>query len=395
MISITDKKLCCGCTACKNICPQKCIKMVPDKEGFLYPVVDTRNCVECKACERVCPVLNERRESRNKIQAYALRTRLKSDLMNSTSGGFTTPLAEWVFQNGGKVWAASYNEKWEVYHRKFDSLGKMFNKSKGSKYVQSYLGNVFAEIKETLNAQIMVCFIGTTCQVYGLKSYLGKEYDNLITVDLVCHGTPSPKLWRKYIEYQRKKYKSKIKTVNFRNKTYGYHSGTMKLEFENGKQYTGSARVDPMLKSFFSEISSRPICYSCPFKHLNRVSDFTIFDCWHVTELIPNFKDDDCGYTNVLVHTEKGNRVLSEIKNKYYIYPVNMNKAIELDGIMVLNSAIPHKRRSTFYNDLDQRDIREHVQKYIPISWMDYILEKSKGIAYKFGLMEKLRNIKR
>lgn len=395
MIEITDKTLCCGCTACKNICPRDCIEMTPDFEGFLYPEVNKDMCINCNACDKVCPVLNHRTIEGKNPSAFALRSRDENNLMESTSGGFTLPLAKWIFENGGKIWGAVFDENHKVYHACFDSLGQEFRKTRGSKYVQSRLGDSFTDIKKELSSGRLVCFIGTTCQVYGLKHYLKKEYDNLITVDLVCHGTPSPKLWEKYISYQEERYHSKIKNINFRNKTYGYHSGTMLLEFENGKIYTGSARVDFMLKSFFREISSRPSCYECKFKELNRVSDFTIFDCWHITDLAPEIKDDDRGYTNVFVHSAKGMRIIEKIKDSYHIYPTEVEKAVELDGIMVRGCAKKHPLRDEYYKDIDEHDLKTHIQKYIKITKIDHLLEASKTFAHKMGLMSLLRSLKK
>lgn len=393
MINIQDKSKCCGCTACMNACPQQCIEMTPDKEGFLYPVVNTSSCIECGNCEQVCPIIHQKIKPDDIIQSYVLRTKSIDDLMKSTSGGFTTPLADWIFQNGGKVWAATYDEHWEIRHAEFNSLANGFDKSRGSKYVQSYLGDSFAIIKNELNTGIMVCFIGTPCQVYGLKNYLRKEHNNLITVDLVCHGTPSPKLWNKYLDNQIKKYRSKIKSINFRNKTYGYHSGTMFIEFENGKEYTGSARVDFMLKSFFSEIASRPCCYSCAFKHLDRVSDFTIFDCWHANDLVKTFKDDDRGYTNLIIQSRKGKRVFEKINNSMIAYPVDVENDVRLDGCMVRRSAKPHVRREEFYYMLEDQTLSEHIQNFIPITSKDRLIERSKRLLYKVGLVKILRTI--
>ena len=356
MIEITDKVKCCGCTACFNICPKKCISMQPDTEGFLYPIVDKKQCVNCGLCEKVCPILNYKPIEEKTPAAYVVRTKNQNDLMQSTSGGFSTPLAQWFFNKGGSVWTASYDNNWNVVHREFTKDDVEFSKTRGSKYVQSYLGDTYTKIQDELKNGRWVCFIGTTCQVYGLKEFLKKDYEKLITVDLVCHGTPSPKLWAKYIDFQTKKYNSRITDINFRNKTYGYHSGTMMLRFENGKKYTGSARVDYMLKSFFSEISSRPSCYTCKFKQLNRVSDYTVFDCWHMRELLGK-KDDDRGYTNLLVHTDKGGELLKEITAAYEIFQVDVEKAIALDGIMVRNSATPHKDRASFYTDLDEYEM--------------------------------------
>lgn len=265
---------------------------------------------------------------------------------------------------------------------------------RGSKYVQSDLGTCFKKIKEYLEQNRKVCFVGTTCQVNGLKNFLQKGYDNLVTVDLVCHGTPSPKLWEKYLDYQKGKYNSEIEEISFRNKTYGYHSGTMKIQFKNGKKYFGSARVDLMLKSFFSEISSRPSCYQCVFKTLKRCSDFTIYDCWHAADLIENLKDDDKGYTNVIVQSNKGAKILELIKEDYEIYPANTQKAISSDGIMILNSAKPHLRRCEYYNDFDKEPLDEHIQKFIPITRKDILIEKSKRIFYKCNLYTVLKKIK-
>lgn len=393
MIEITDKVKCCGCTACFNICLKKCISMQPDTEGFLYPIVDKKQCVNCGLCEKVCPILNYKPIEEKTPAAYVIRTKNQNDLMQSTSGGFSTPLAQWFFSKGGSVWTASYDDNWNVVHREFTKDDVDFSKTRGSKYVQSYLGDTYTKIQDELKKGRWVCFIGTTCQVYGLKEFLKKDYENLITVDLVCHGTPSPKLWEKYIDFQTKKYNSRITDINFRNKTYGYHSGTMMLKFENGKKYTGSARVDYMLKSFFSEIASRPSCYTCKFKQLNRVSDYTVFDCWHMGELLGK-KDDDRGYTNLLVHTDKGGELLKEIAAAYEIFQVDAEKAIALDGIMVRNSATPHKDRASFYTDLDAHEMDEHIQKYIKVTSKDRLLESIKGIAYKGGLMATLRKIK-
>lgn len=239
----------------------------------------------------------------------------------------------------------------------------------------------------------MVCFVGTTCQVNGLKAFLHMDYERLITIDLVCHGTPSPKLWNKYLDYQKSKYHSEIQDISFRNKTYGYHSGTMKICFANGKTYYGSARVDYMLKSFFKEISSRPICYQCPFKTLERCSDFTIFDCWHAAELVSGLKDDDRGYTNVIVQSERGKEILKKIGNRYEMYLADTKKAIDFDGIMLLNSAKPHVKRSEFYVGMDDRTMRDQIQKFIPVTKKDHIIESSKAMLYRMGVFRIIHKI--
>lgn len=259
--------------------------------------------------------------------------------------------------------------------------------------MQSSLDNCFIKIRTYLEQDRFVCFVGTPCQVNGLKLYLQKEYKKLITVDLVCHGTSSPKLWDKYLNYQINKYHSEIKEISFRNKTYGYHSGTMKIRFANKKTYYGSGRVDYMLKSFFKEISSRPICYQCPFKDLNRCSDFTIYDCWHAEKLVPGLIDDDKGYTNVIVQSEKGKRILSQINDKYELYQTDTSRAVELDGIMVKRSAVPHPRRTDFYIEIDNVTMPELIQRFIPISKKDKLIEKAKIVLYRAGVYQSVKKV--
>lgn len=396
MFEITDKEKCCGCTACYSICPQGCIKMIPDFEGFIYPLVDMKTCVQCGMCKAVCPIENSVCYASFDRKAYAIRSKKGDVLMESTSGGFFTPLATYLLDIGWTICAATYDEDFTVKHTLVSlDNGERYSlkRFKGSKYVQSDLNNCFQLIEHQLCERKSVCFIGTTCQVSGLKSYLRKEYENLLTVDLVCHGTPSPKLWRKYIEFQTEKYGSSIANVSFRNKTYGYHSGTMKIEFSNGEIYYGSARIDHMLKSFFNEIASRPICYKCPFKQLERCSDFTIYDCWHISDLVAGLKDDDCGYTNLIVQSQKGAEIFETIKELYRYYDVDINRAVELDGSMVMRSAVPHPRRPEFYKKLDDNDLDKHIQKYIPINKLDYALENMKGLLYKMGVLKILKKL--
>lgn len=397
MINIFKKTDCCGCTACANICPKHCITMTADEEGFLYPEVSRSLCVNCGLCEKVCPVIKPANVQCGERKSCALRSKNIDVLWNSTSGGFFTPLAELVLskERGGVICAATFNDKWDVVHNFILQKDEgTFARYRGSKYVQSYLGDCFSKIKEYLSQGRFVCFIGTTCQVSGLKKFIGDD-SNLLTVDLVCHGTPSPKLWKKYIDYQQERYNSQITSVSFRNKTYGYHSGTMKIEFANGKEYYGSARVDYMLKSFFREISSRPICYQCPFKQVERCSDLTIYDCWHFADLVEGKEDDDKGYTNVIVQSEKGAEILKSLTDQLDIYQVDTQKAIKADGVMVTKSAIPHVKRKEYYRDLDKHSLPEHVQKYIPITMKDHLIEKSKLFLYKTGLLKVLRKIKK
>lgn len=394
MIKIDNKLDCCGCSACYNKCPKNCITMESDEEGFLYPKINETLCVNCGLCEQVCPLINPPKVNEGERKSVVVRIKNKDTLQSSTSGGFFTAVAKYVLACGGVVCAATYSDQWVVFHDFIENYDEEILKNyRGSKYVQSELNDCFDRIRKFCESGRLVCFIGTTCQVSGLKKFLG-DNENLIAVDLVCHGTPSPKLFQKYVEYQKTKYNSDIVNISFRNKTYGYHSGTMKIEFSNGKIYYGSARVDYMLKSFFKEIASRPICYSCPFKTLERSSDFTIYDCWHISELVETKKDDDCGYTNVILQSVKAEKILNELRDYLEIYEVRTDLAVKLDGKMVLNSAKPHERRNEFYKELDAHDLDEHINMFIPVSKIDRMIEKSKKFLYKTRLMNFFKKFK-
>ncbi len=381
MITVEDKTKCCGCAACKNICPQKCIQMVADNEGFFYPYVDHERCVGCNLCDKVCPMQNQEEKIDIKA-AFVLCSKDEKIRKEGSSGGFFTALAEYVINSGGVVYGVAYRDR-QIKHVRITSNSDI-GELRGSKYVQSKILDIYDSIAEDLKKGSLVCFSGTSCQLNGILNYLNLKKistENFISLDLICHGVSSPLLWEKYIDYQEKKHKSKVVYINFRYKTYGYHSGSMKLGFENGKSYYGSGRVDYMLKSFFSEISSRPSCYKCNFKEFNRKADFTVFDAWNYSKLTGD-RDDDQGYTNVLVNTDKGKKLFDQIKDSYRYTEVDANKAIHLDGIMYDKSAIPHPKRNEFYINTADDTMDVIAKKYLNITLMDRFIEKLKMIYY-------------
>ena len=381
MINITDKTKCCGCTACADACPKNCITMECDYEGFLYPKVDLDMCVECNVCERVCPQNKEIKETTVLPVTVVARDKRNDVLSIGTSGSIFTSIMEHVLQKNGIVYGVVVDADRVVKHIRVDSFGDCnLTKIPCSKYVRSEIRGIFPKVKQDLQSGRFVCFSGTPCQIAGLKGYLGKDYDNLFTVDVVCHGNPSPLFWRKIAEYLEEKYRSKIIDVRFRNKTYGYHSGTMRVVFENGKVYLASARTNLFLKAFFSDLCSRPSCYNCHFKHIQHVSDLTLYDSWHAAELA-NLRDDDRGYTNIIVQSKKGNAILERL-HTVEKYQVDTKKAIELDGVMVENSVEWNSRRKVFFDGIDTDDIKKHCLRFMKISCKDYFVEWAKQIYY-------------
>mgnify|MGYP004474188087 CR=1 FL=1 len=381
MIKIIDKMDCCGCTACASICPKNCIVMESDDEGFIYPRVDLNSCAQCNLCEQVCP--QKRKEERNNSipETVVARDNRKKILSLGTSGSIFTAIIENILANNGVVYGVIIDDDKVVKHVRVDSLqDRKVIKIPCSKYVKSEIRGIYLQVKDDLQSGKTVCFSGTPCQVAGLKSFLRKEYSNLICVDLVCRGNPSPLFWKRFVEYLESKYKSTIIDVRFRNKTYGYHSGTMKVLFENGKVYYGSARTNYYLKAFFADLCSRPSCYKCKFKHLQHESDLTLYDSWHASELA-DLQDDDKGYTNIIIQSEKGRNLLNKL-NTIEVYPTDTRKAVELDGVMVENSVKWSEKREMFFENMDNEDIRQHCLKFIDVSLKDYFIERIKRIYY-------------
>ncbi len=316
-----------------------------------------------------------------------------SDILNtSSSGGMFTPIAETVIDRGGVVCACALTQDLNIEHMIIEKKEDIAL-CRGSKYVQSSMGDCYSKLKAFLENGRYVAFFGTPCQVYGFISFLGKKYDRLFTFDLVCHGTPSPKLWKEYVAFQETKYKGKITNVNFRSKKYGYHVASMTTDFNNNKQSCGSVRTDLMLKAFFSEISSRPSCYMCRFKTIDRCSDITLYDSWHASDIVDGLKDDDRGFTNILVHTQKGMNIMTFLSNNIELYPADYKRAIDLDGSMVCNSALPHPQRNRFYTGLGDTSLDEHIGRFVSTTLMDKIVDNFKRLFYRLGILNHIRNL--
>lgn len=364
MIQIKEKKNCCGCTACKSACPAKAIIMTSDDEGFLYPEIDKEKCINCGLCERVCPVLNKKNKQEKEQVAYVINNKNDEIRRQSTSGGAFTPIAEYVIKNNGVVFGATYGENLEVYHTytdKIDNL-KMF---RGSKYVQSNLKNTFSEAKEFLNDGRLVCFTGTPCQIQGLKSFLNKNYENLITLDVVCRAVPSPLVLKKYLNYQKEKHNNKeINSIIFRDKSkYGYSYSSMTVQGENFL-YREGVETDPYLRAFFNNYSDRPSCYNCKFRNNERISDFTVWDCFTIAEFDKKLADNK-GTTRMIIQTIKGKEIFEEIKSSYDFTEIKVEDAVRNVREMI-ESPVPNPKREEFFRDLNIMDELDFFKKYFP-----------------------------
>lgn len=396
MVTITDKKKCSGCSACSTICPKKCIHMKQDEEGFLYPEIDKEQCIKCGLCSKICPVLNTTsRKEEFEDKAYAIYHRNEEIRKDSTSGGFFTALAENIIDENGVVFGAGFDENFEVRHT-FVNKKEELEQFRGSKYVQSKIGDCYQKAIEFLEEGRKVLFTGTPCQIYGLYAVLKKNYENLYCMDVICKGVPSPAVWRKYIQYQQKRKKSTIRKVRFREKTYGFSSTTMSIYYHNKKEYHKGHESDEMLNLFVKELISRPSCHACQFKIKERISDFTIGDCWKVETMLPEMKDDK-GVTLLITHSKKAEEMLKTLK-PIICKEINLDKALELNGgnkeSMYTASAIPNEKRNSFYRDFQTKEFEEVLKIYSPKTIKTKIKSIAKPILYRLGILNKMKKMK-
>ena len=311
MIHIADKHECCGCAACAQVCPAGCISMKPDGEGFWYPVVEESSCIGCDACDRVCPVLNASERGETVLRSVAAYVKDSELREQSSSGGLFSLLADTVLDANGVVYGAAFEDDFSVAHRRVESAEDLAA-LRGSKYLQSRTETTFRDVQEDLKQGRPVLFSGTACQVSALQRFLGEDCDRLVTVDVLCHGVPSPGVWQAYLREAEKMAACPVKKVSFRSKTTGWKQFALRLEFEDGTVSETPFPQDPFMQLFLRNAILRPSCHACPFKALERDSDLTLGDAWGVDQVFSDM-DDDRGTSIALVHTEKGMELLESV----------------------------------------------------------------------------------
>lgn len=320
-IVVADKKTCCGCTSCYAACPKDAIRMCEDDEGFKYPVVDEGKCIECGLCMKRCPILVGNHNEKT-AHLYAVKHKQEDDRAASSSGGVFSAIAQGIVDGGGVVYGAAYDQEFNVSHIRTEDHD--WQKLRTSKYVQSDMGDTFARVKEDLKAGREVLFTGTPCQVDGLKSYLnGTDTTKLITCDLVCHGVPSPKIWKDFLKYTTEKCGKEIAKINFRNKKdWGWHNSTLRIESTDGAVIADQTQSEGFyFKLFLSHRILRPCCFSCLYANLNRPGDITIGDYWGVEKHHPDW-DDDKGLSLVMANSSKGLDLIAKISDACKVLPV-------------------------------------------------------------------------
>lgn len=411
MICITDKKNCCGCTACVQRCPKQCIRLEEDTEGFLYPKVDEETCIKCGLCEKVCPILNQA-DKLPVQEVLAVKNPDEGERMNSSSGGVFLPLAREVIAKGGVVFGAVYDEHWEVHHVFAEKIEDVYPMM-GSKYLQSRIDNCYKEAEQFLKQGREVLFVGSPCQIAGLRTFLrNKEYPNLLAVDFLCHGVPSPGVWRRYLaeiyssnalkEHCRRhaatgkntvlllslNAKSPIGDIKFRDKC---ESGWKKYRFVVRSKSASKADqntvlssdihyMNPFMQGFLSDIYLRPSCYACKCKNGVNHSDMTIADFWGINQIAPEF-DDDKGVGLVLLNTKKGEEYFSRLPMD--MMPSNLEKAHYYNGGFNEHTKAHPKRDQFFFLIENGKSIKAAVEICLRLPFKQRVVRIVKWLVKK------------
>ena len=365
MIEIVSKEMCCGCGACKQICFQKSIHMDYDCEGFLYPVVNQEICIQCGQCEKVCPILNAQESDNEIIDCYIGYDKKTDDRLTSSSGGLFGILATSFLNHNGVVYGAAFDTDFSVHHIRIDCVNKL-TQIKGSKYVQSSIEDTYLLAKKDLDGGRKVLFSGTACQIAGLKRFINRKDDNLVTVDVLCHGVPSPLVWKIYMDRLVDDKKAMIRSINFRSKENGWKKYMMRVEFLNNDIYCVPHRADPYMQVFLSNVCLRPSCHNCKFKKLHRTSDITLGDAWNIKNINPDM-DDDKGTSIILIHTEKGEEIINSLKDKIKLWIGDINSVLPPSSDSRI-SVLRHPKRDIFIKKINKNgrkafDWWEHTNK--------------------------------
>ncbi len=382
MIHIVNKRDCCGCEACYNVCHSNAISMKRDEEGFSYPIVDINKCINCGLCDKVCPVVNTNKyPGKQKAKAFAAKTINEKLRVVSSSGGVFSVLAEEVINNNGIVFGVSMSDDaTEAVHVEVDNIDNLY-KLRGSKYLQSRISDSYCRVKNYLDEGRYVLFSGTPCQVAGLKLFLNKECNNLLCVDVICHGVPSISVWEKYVAHIKNKYHGFIQTVSFRSKTEGWMEFGQEYNIKGRKSIYIPKYEDMFLRLFLSNACLRPSCYSCVPKEFGYMSDVTLGDYWAIERVDATF-NDGLGTSLVIVHSNKGDRAIQTVTDKLVIKEEPYETSIR--GNSVTEQTKKPESRDIFFSDLEHMTIRQTADKYAPLSFRT----KMKICLRRFGLLK-------
>lgn len=360
--TICDEMQCTGCLACVDMCPNNCISVIEDEYGFERPQINFEKCVKCGICRNKCPVANKPKDDSKSPDAYAAINNDTTVRLKSSSGGIFYQIANCIIKNGGVVVGAAFDSDYQKVSHQICNSTDEINKLMGSKYVQSSTKDIYQQTEEILKLGKQVLFTGTPCQIAGLYAYLRQDYDNLFTQDLICHGVPSPQMWKEYLDCRKKEHSSEIASVSFRNKRDSWKKYALNIDFKNGNNYFKSVTEDVYMRGYLSHLFIRPSCTLCSFKQIHRQSDLTLGDFWGIDKISPE-NNDDKGVSLLLVNSVKGKTLIENILDNNTIIKVDFEDSIKYNG-SYYKSTTASKINEKFYHDIKRKSFDEAVNKY-------------------------------
>lgn len=379
MKSIISPKLCndvdcTGCMACVNSCNKDAISIKRNGEGFYRPIINLEKCVNCGLCEKSCPIINPIKNLYKPIQIFASWNKNSEIRRNSSSGGVFSAFAETILEEGGIVVGATYSDKLKVSHYVIERKSELY-KLRLSKYVQSEIGLVFRKIKEVLRTNRKVLFCGTPCQAAGLRSYLRKDYDNIIICDFICHGVPSPIMLEKYLLWLTNKY-GKISYLNFRDKRKGWYDALRVITIKNGMTKIMRGKYDAYWVGFNNNNNLQESCYQCKFVGLQRTSDITIADYWGIGKKIPfgNINEIEKGVSSIIINTQKGRNLVDLSMEKLILFERTIEEVVKGNQTILKSCQRPFTR-DYFYKELDQMEFKYFIKKYLTPSFKGKLIK--------------------
>ena len=361
-INIIDKKSCYGCAACMNICPVGAVIMEPDGRGFLYPNTDNTKCNGCGICEEACPAVPRSNKNEYAKEAYAVKHKDEKIRRVSTSGGAFTALSDYFVLSGGTVYGAVYTQDFYVVHERAESAVER-DRMRGSKYVQSYTGDIYGRVRDDLLNNRKVFFTGTSCQTDGIKNYLRAvncPEDNLYTCELICHGAPSPLMWKNHIEYIEMKRKLKIADYQNRSKTKGWHEHNEQITYCGGHTESQSKLSQNHKDLFYGHYIIRPCCTICPYAGKPGTADLTIGDFWGIEKFMTEY-DDNKGISAVIINTSKGKALFGSARNAIEAVSVTVEQVLKYNHNKPVKA---NPREDEFWNDYNKYGYGYILKKY-------------------------------
>lgn len=376
MIKIQKKEQCCGCGACFQSCPKQCITMEEDSEGFQYPIVDRTKCVNCGICETVCP-FGEYQQPRNPLKVYAVYNKNEAVRFISSSGGVFSHVAEQIINRGGIVFGVRFDDDWQAVFDYTDTIEGL-SVLRGSKYVQANVGHSYQDAERFLKQNRLVLFTGTSCQIAGIRHYLRQDYENLLTLDVVCHGVPSPLVWRRYLEDVTSRHVDAVTSISFREKSTGWKYFSMVISSDNFDFFRSIYKKNIYFRAFMKNLTLRPSCYFCKVKSGSCGSDITIADFWGIEKVFPQLYDNK-GISLLLINNSKAYEFinwdgLSVIETDYQTAQI-MNQPLR-------ESVCRNPRRKHFFDNIHRFDSISSLLEYELRPTVKQLLEQR---FFKYG----------